>query len=88
MHSRLVEIKSRLSSRTIIDDLTATTSNRDDNDNDEDGMGDLPGQDFYISTAKLMIECAGQVEGCELARHAVELLSDLLDEDDENIELW
>lgn len=64
--------------------------------NDDDELIDLPEVEFCIATVKLLIECgshhhhqvASSHSGDSLCEKAIELASELIDEDDENIELW
>jgi hypothetical protein len=64
--------------RTIVQDLLQPENEGEGND--------IPTMEFSIQTAKLLVEC-GRVRP-ELNASAVELLSDLLEDEDEVIEIW
>lgn len=70
--------------RTILQDLIPQVgSDEEVLDNGED---DIPSIDFSLQTAKMIVECAK--DNPELNVQAIELLSDLLEDDDEIIEIW
>lgn len=75
VYTKLTAIRDEINARTVMEDL-----------DDQDEPIEVPEIDFCISTAKLLIECgATQPNLCE---NAMDLIADLLQQDDENIELW
>eukprot|EP01035_Chromulina_nebulosa_P022640 gene22640-29314_t len=77
VYHTLFDIRNQLASRTVIDEIEG---------NDIETVEDSPESEFCITTAKILIEC-GSINP-ELIGYACELLNSLLQEDDENIELW
>ena len=78
LYQKLKTIREKLAARTVIEEMTGTDI--------PDDVKDAPELEFYIATAKYMVECAAVVPA--LADHAMELVTSLLHDDDENIELW
>ena len=78
LYQKIKSIREKLASRTVIDEMTGTDIPED--------VKDAPELEFYIATAKYMVECATVVP--VLAEYAMELVTSLLHDDDENIELW
>eukprot|EP01036_Dinobryon_divergens_P029265 gene29265-38335_t len=64
--------------RTLMDELRGKEEPQE--------ITEMPEMEFLISSAKLLIECAATE--AVFAEHAADLLLDLLQDDDENIELW
>ncbi len=77
VYNEIKTIINRINTRAIINELK--------NENDDDDVL-LPELDFCISTCKLLIECASFKP--QLAEYAIDLGSELLNLDDDNIELW
>lgn len=77
VYNEIKSIIDHINSKAIINELK--------NENDDDNIV-LPELDFCVSTCKLLIECASFKP--ELAEYAVDLGSELLNLDDDNIELW
>eukprot|EP00604_Paraphysomonas_vestita_P001178 CAMPEP_0174822874 /NCGR_PEP_ID=MMETSP1107-20130205/19349_1 /TAXON_ID=36770 /ORGANISM="Paraphysomonas vestita, Strain GFlagA" /LENGTH=216 /DNA_ID=CAMNT_0016043199 /DNA_START=317 /DNA_END=965 /DNA_ORIENTATION=+ len=75
--------RAALAQRTIIEELAAPTEPNPDSSPEED---EIYSEELCITTAKMLIECS--VLRPNLSRLAVELLTSLLEEDDENIQLW
>lgn len=78
VYSRVITIRKAVRARTVIDEVVGAEASAE--------VQDPPEVDFCISTAKYMIECASMDR--QLAEDAMTLLVDLLDDDDENVELW
>lgn len=66
----------KVNARTVIEEINPDT------EDDED----VPEPEFCIATSKLLIECAAV--NSKFADYAMTLISDLLQHDDENVELW
>jgi tetratricopeptide (TPR) repeat protein len=89
VYAKVKAARDKVSSRTVIEELMkvdtpAAGANGGDGDGDDDD--DVPEPEFCIATAKYMVECAAAVP--ELAQQAMDLVTDLLHDDDDNIELW
>jgi len=69
-----------------IDKFTARTVIEEINPDQEDDLEDAPEPEFCVATSKLLIECAAI--NPKFADYAMTLISDLLRQDDENVELW
>lgn len=70
----------KMNSRTLIENMTAGEGSSDDS---EEEALETP---FCIATAKLLIECSAME--AQLADCAMDVIADLLQQDDENLELW
>ncbi|KAJ1443456.1 hypothetical protein B484DRAFT_389441, partial [Ochromonadaceae sp. CCMP2298] len=80
---RVKHLKQLVRSRSVMDDIAGSA--------EPEEFDDAPDTDFCIATVKLLIECAGEGEaegGSSLASEALDLAAQLLQEDDENVELW
>lgn len=75
---RLKYLRDKLKARTIIEEMAGAELPSE--------LQDAPETEFCIATAKLLIECIH----CHQphAESAISLISDLMEEDDDNIELW
>ena len=69
-----------------IDKFTARTVIEEISPDQEDDLEDAPEPEFCVATSKLLIECAAI--NPKFADYAMTLISDLLRQDDENVELW
>eukprot|EP01034_Spumella_vulgaris_P024257 gene24257-30576_t len=78
VNARIVQIRDVVRSRTVVDELSGTAEPVEFQEN--------PEFEFCIATAKILIECAS--EHANFANKALDLISDLLQDDDENVELW
>lgn len=83
VYENVRKIRDKLNSRTVFDEIKYI--NNTDNDFDDE-FSNLPEIEFCISTAKLLIECANYDN--KYAEKAIELCTDLLQYNDDNIELW
>lgn len=79
VYSRAKAMRERLHSRTILQDLAETA----EVDNSQD-FDDIPDIAFFINTTKLLIECGSPA----MSAMALDLATDLLHDDDENVECW
>lgn len=75
---RVQHLRSLARARTVLEDLAGTPAPPE--------LDDCPELEFCVSTVKLLVECAAVKPS--LAGLALELGTDLLQEDDENLELW
>ena len=71
-------IREKIAARTVIEEMMNTEIPEE--------AKDVPEPEFCIATAKYMVECASVAPN--LAELAMDLVTDLLHDDDENIELW
>lgn len=71
-------IREKIAARTVIEEMMSTELPEE--------ATDIPEPEFCIATAKYMVECASVAPN--LAELAMDLVTDLLHDDDENIELW
>ena len=76
--TRTTELRSQHKRLGIIQELKSES-------NDE-AVHDVPTIEFSLQTAKLLIECSKELP--ILSSNAIDLLTDLLNDDDENIEVW
>ena len=76
---RVLTLRETVSSRSIMDDLNVKSYSADDPD-------EMLESEFCVQTAKLLVECAAA--SADFADRALVLCSDLLEEDDDNIEVW
>lgn len=79
VYGRIMALRETVNSRPLIDELSQHIFSATEND-------EAPELEFCIQTAKILTECASSSP--ELADCAITLCSDLLEEDDENIEVW
>ena len=77
VYGKVKESIDKVNARTVIEEITADK---------EDDLDDVPEPEFCIATSKLLIECAAIYP--KFAEYAMNLISDLLQHDDENVELW
>lgn len=79
VYEKIQKIRGRVGQRTVLDDFTQM-------DELPEELEENPELEFCITTAKIMIECA--TEDATLRDSAVDLITDMMNEDDEIIELW
>lgn len=79
VYAVLKSIREKLRARTVFDEIRGEGM-------DDPELSDIPEPDFCISTIKLLVEC-GAVQPT-LLECAMELITDMLHDDDDNIELW
>jgi hypothetical protein len=86
--SRVITLLDQDQSKPIIQTLQNTSGSMEGNDDNEEdeSMAQKPSPEFCVSTSKMMIECADTRS--KLAQSAGDLLSRLVNEDEDNIELW
>ena len=91
VYNRTMELRKKHQERGIIQELMKSPNNINVNSADNDGdSGDefeLPSAQFSVQTAKLLIECSNS-ESDDYSSRAISLLTDLLNDDDENVEIW
>mmetsp|Transcript_35904 Transcript_35904/g.33992 ORF Transcript_35904/g.33992 Transcript_35904/m.33992 type:complete len:360 (-) Transcript_35904:46-1125(-) len=75
---RVKAIRDKVAARTVIEEMTGVEESSE--------CKDAPEFEFCIITAKFLIECASV--NPTLAEYAMTLITDLLHDDDENIEIW
>ena len=79
--SRTMEMRTKFHQLTVIQELLAQPNGQED-----ELAQSVPTLEFSIQTAKLLVECAKECPA--LSTQAIDLLTDLLNDDDENIEVW
>lgn len=77
-----MQLRAKYNERSIIQDLLVSSGN----DEDDEAISNMPTLEFSIQTGKLLVECGSEVPS--LVLDAIELLTDLLNDDDEIIEIW
>ena len=80
VYIRAKAMRDGLHSRTVIQDLSGEAVSGDNSKE----FDDIPDIDFFLTTIKLLIECGSP----GLAAMALDLATDLLHDDDENVECW
>lgn len=75
---RIIANRTAMHSKAIVSELLETETTCESKEN--------PEIDFCSATAKLLIECSS--ENQQLGNKAIDLLVSLLEEDDENLEIW
>jgi hypothetical protein len=80
VYIRAKTMRQGLHSRTVFQDLSEEAVAGDD----AKEYDDIPDINFFLTTIKLLIEC----ESPALSEKALDLATDLLNDDDENVECW
>ena len=91
VYSRTMELRKKHQERGIIRELMRSSNEVDESSSDkvdrDDEEFEVPSTQFSVQTAKLLIECSNN-ENDDFCSRAICLLTDLLHDDDENIEIW
>ena len=91
VYNRTMELRKKHQERGIIQELLRSSNNgvngNCDNSSASGDDSDVPSTQFSVQTAKLLIECSNN-ESNDFPSSAICLLTDLLNDDDENIEIW
>ena len=91
VYNRTMDLRKKHQERGIIQELMRSPNEINENTTDNGGQcGDdfeVPSAQFSVQTAKMLIECSNN-ESDDYSSRAICLLSDLLNDDDENIEIW